>query len=227
MKKRTRLSLSLVIVFFISSVIFSPIFFHKTKSIEPNTVVAYDNKPTPAPKQKLNPSVPSDPFSKNKSIKQITNASTVKPEPIFGSNVQQPNPHIYPAIKPQIKKEKLGNEGAFLAKDNPVDKQLISSKQDVNESGKSSPSEKLKSMKHSKWGAVIMVNPSNVDAGLTYRLAELSFLKESDLDIVMGLKEAGLGLSKNVYKKLGLGFIGTIGYEDGDKRLGVYVKYTF
>jgi hypothetical protein len=220
MKQKTKLSLALAIMILISPAVLSPIFFHKkAQSTEPNTANAYDNAPTQ----------PSS-FSKNEkaeSAKQNTDAQIIKPNLISQHYPEHYNPPVHPEKKLQVAKKETKNNNDISAAEKLINPQILDVKDDVKKSGDSRYVENLESAERSGWGATIICNHSNIDAGITYRLAEIPLFKESDLDLVVGLKGAGVGLSKNFYKNWDLGLLGTINYDDGDKQLGVYVKYSF
>lgn len=79
----------------------------------------------------------------------------------------------------------------------------------------------------SVWGIFVIATVSGVDGGIKCGLIQIPLLKGIDLDLMAGIKQAGFGLSKHVYRNMGLGLAGTITYGTGAKNLGIYGKCSF
>ncbi|HBF35802.1 MAG TPA: hypothetical protein DDW50_00595 [Firmicutes bacterium] len=227
MKRTTKVSFLVALVILISPLILSPILFHKkNQAIEPNTVVAENNNPTSLPKKEvsLSPSSSSDSFSQNESENPIRDDQTLKPKPQpVTKNTAPNNQRLNPDRKARNKKEKLASK----VNDKPVISKNDPKVSVVNDSANQSSTSNNESTENAKWGVAVIANPSTGDVAVTYRLIKLSLFNGSNFDVLAGTKEAGVGLSKCFKRKWGVGLNGTVSYENGDKNLGVYMKYNF
>jgi hypothetical protein len=228
MKRKTKVSLVCATVVLISPVIFSPIFMHKkNQPIEPSTVVAEDISPTSIPKNKVNPSTVADPYSQNESRKLVADNRTFKPKPQPKiKNTVNDNFYLYPEKIAKVKKETPNNPNIIKVNEKTDDQKTNPAIGVVNDSDKK-PFDSSIPSESSKWGVAVIANEENADIAITYRVIQLPLFHESDIDILLGAKEAGLGISKSLNLKWGIGLTGTVSYDDSEKRLGVYAKYRF
>lgn len=234
MKKKTRFIVIVVSIFSLSLLVLAPRLLHKREITNPNTIIASQVEPANIEKEeptrpdasaplfnKLQESVSKTiPRSVVKNDPPDTKASVSEPEKI---TAQKPNP-----VTQEKNPSKINTNKPVI----PQDYQPYVEKKpgSLRQSQKMEPDSQAIAVtpeQPSVWGTFVIATSSGVDGGVSYRLIQIPILKGIDLDLMAGIKQAGFGLSKYVYHNLGLGLAGTITYNTGVKKLGVYGKYSF
>ena len=221
MKKRTTIAVIIVSVFLIGLLAYAPSFFHTPKSTENNTIMASNN--LPVKNLTATPIVTNTPQTNSNSESKVTQPTpSPKPKEVSNTNPVSPKKSISIKINPKpISKPKM-----------PVKKQSVVREKDnlaqgQKEQSQNTPKSSSNTKEQSRWGITIMGTNTGIDGGVSYRILKLSLLNETDLDAIVGIKHAGIGLSKNVYQNLAIGLTGTVTYENGNTNLGIYGKYSF
>jgi hypothetical protein len=236
MKKKTRTLVIIVSVFALCMLVLTPYLFHKRPTTGSNELTA--SQPEPGKVQVQEPVRTHPPAPVSNSI------SPQKPAVV--NPLSKPvSPHDSPVAKvskPEMGKTAPRDSNLVLKKkaltETPNDKPLISQNDKPyierkpempKQSQKMEPvsgTTEVEPERTSRWGVVLLADNSGIDGGISYRVAQIPVFNGIDLDVIAGIKEAGLGLSKYVYRNVGLGVTGTVMYSGGEKKLGVYGKYS-
>jgi hypothetical protein len=238
-KKKTRTIVIAVSVFLLGMLALAPFLFHKRTTAGSNDIVASRVEPGKVQAEeptRTNPpardtavklqepavkTVPK-PVSKPVSNQDLPVAKASIPEPVK-TTPQNSKPVLRKKIQPKMNEDKLlagKNNQLYIEKKPAIPKQGLKAEPD-------SPATAAVPEKPSPWGVYVIAASSGVDGGVSCGLFQIPLFKGIDLDLMAGIKQAGLGLSKYVYRNVGLGVAGTITYGTGAKNIGIYGKYSF
>lgn len=240
MKKKARTIIIAVSVFLLGMLVLAPFLVHKRTSTGSNDIIASRvepgtdqvkeptriNPPAQDTAVKLQePAVKTVPKQVPRQEPSVVKASL--PESLKTTS-QNPKPVLKKKLRLKVNEEKppISKNKRLYVEKRPV---VLQQNQKMEpDSPVTATAPKLAAPETpSPWGVYIMATSSGVDGGVSYRLIQLPLFKGIDLDLMAGIKQAGLGLSKYVYRNVGLGLAGTVSYGTGEKNLGVYGKYSF
>jgi hypothetical protein len=236
MLKKTGVIAIVVSLFAISLLVLAPSLFHKRETTSPHTTIA--SKVEPEKNQTEDQTRP-NPFAPVSTNQLHEPGSKTVPRPVAkndhpATNLPVPEPvktlpedRNTPVFKKQIQ-PKMKTDPPVISQNNRPNalKNPVISKQN-QKTGPDSQAATVAPEQPSAWGVMVLATSSGVDGGISYRVVQMPLLHGLDLDLAAGIKQAGLGLSKYVYRNLGLGITGTVTYGAGEKVLGIYGKYAF